>query len=84
VEGTIQVQQPSGRGVVQEQRFQMEGYHDQNVSISYTYVANGIIVVAAAAAAANNNTNGDEEEIQLTLELVGGTTFKINAMMICG
>jgi hypothetical protein len=82
VKGTIQVQQHSGRGVVQEQMFLMEGYHDQNVSISYTYVANDIIV--AAAAAANNTTNGDEEEIQLTLELVGGTTFKINAMMICG
>jgi hypothetical protein len=89
VEGTIQVQQHSGRGVVvQEQRFQMEGYHDQNVSISYTYVASDIIVDAAAAsniaATDNTTTNGDEEEIQLTLELVGGTTFKINAMMICG
>jgi hypothetical protein len=79
VEGTIQVQQRSGRGVVQEQRFQMQGYHDQHVSTSYTYVVNDIIV-----AANNTNTNGDEEEIQLTLELVGGTTFKINAMMICG
>jgi hypothetical protein len=66
----------------------MEGYHDQNVSISYTYVASDIIVDAAAAsniaATDNTTTNGDEEEIQLTLELVGGTTFKINAMMICG
>ena len=57
--------------------FFLEGYHEQNVSISYTHVVDGIEVVS------NNDANNNNLLVDLTLELIGGTTFKINAMMLC-
>eukprot|EP00980_Cylindrotheca_fusiformis_P027248 scaffold19531_cov106-Cylindrotheca_fusiformis.AAC.3 len=59
---------PTGTKIV----FELDGYHDQAVSISYTYVADDIVVDDSA-----------NSSIHLTLELVSGTTFKINAMMLC-
>jgi len=58
--------------VLREQSFDLEGFHDQQVSISYTHVVPNILV-----------DNGGETIIQLKLELIGGSNFKINAMMLC-
>lgn len=71
--GSIQVQQKGSSGqmhVLQEKSFDLEGFHDQQVSISYTHVVPNILVEKG-------------EMIQLKLELIGGSNFKINAMMLC-
>ncbi|KAL3928347.1 MAG: hypothetical protein SGBAC_012692 [Bacillariaceae sp.] len=71
--GSIQVQQKGSSGemqVLREKSFDLEGFHDQQVSISYTHVVPNILVEKG-------------EMIQLKLELIGGSNFKINAMMLC-
>ncbi|CAJ1964524.1 unnamed protein product [Cylindrotheca closterium] len=82
--GTCQVRQQKGASsssssggakllqVLREQNFDLEGFHDQQVSISYTHVVPDIII-----------DKGIETVIQLKLELIGGSNFKINAMMLC-
>ena len=65
--------------------FFLEGYHQQNVSISYTHVTDGIDVPTNNDNNNNNNNNANDALlVDLTLELIGGKTFKINAMMLCG
>lgn len=66
IQGSIHVQ--GMKSIV----FFLDGYHEQNVSILYTHVVNGI------------NVGGDANSLDLVLEIIGGQTFKINAMMLCG
>jgi hypothetical protein len=75
IRGTVQVlrdieEDASSPSIVSENVFELEGFHEQRVSISYTHVVDNI------------ESSGDG--VRLILELVGGATFKINAMMMCG
>ena len=63
-----QVVTPAGE-VAYEQVMTVEGYHEQPVSIAYTF--------------RTAFTSAVDGEFRLQLKLVGGRTFKINALMFC-
>jgi len=64
---------PGTNEVVAESSFEVEGFHDSNTSISFAY-----------------DHNVDEEKsiprgyrLELRVDLVGGTTFKITGLTVC-